>query len=201
MKSAKKIFMLAYLSLGLLIIFYLLLPAPRFPPPDLPQSIKSTEPGDTTQLSNVSAYFTDKSRQNVLNFYSSYSRRSKFLNVPFALPQYRLNHPPEDAKAIWVDTKRSYYLEEIIHPLRESLFVDGFDWANDVFTDPKRRIKNKIVVGGHAWQAKVSLRWFQSSPLARVLIFSSGWIFLFVLLEGLAKEITMSCSLLRPRKK
>ena len=201
MKTARKIFISAYLLLGLLIIGYLIIPAPKFPPPDLPQSIKSTEPGDTVQLSNTSAYFSDQSRANVINFYTSHFKRIKIFNISFSLPQYRLNHPPEEARRIWVDTKRSYYLEEIVHPLRESLFIDGFEWANDVFTKPQRRIKNKMVVGGRVWQAKVSLRWFQSSVLARLLIFSLGWYFLFVLFNRLALEMGESWSILKPRKK
>ncbi len=113
-----------YFLVGILLSLYLLLPGPSLPPPDLPESLKSTEPGDTIQLTRVSAYYTQKQREEVISFYDDYYSHSPFLNLPFI--SYRLNHPPEHAREIWADTKQSYYLEEIVHPFAGSLFVNGF---------------------------------------------------------------------------
>ncbi len=171
----------SYWLVGFVITIYLLLPGPPLPPADLPQSLKSNEPGDTVQLQRVKAYFTNKTRQDVHNFYQNAFQCSHFLNVCLPFPQYILNHPPEDAKKIWRDTKRSYYLEEFVHPFRESLFVNGFDWQRDVFTPPDKRVKNKIVVGNKVWRAKISLRWWVAPVWARLALFWAGWIMVYLL--------------------
>ncbi len=183
----KKSMMFIWLGIGLIISFYLLLPAPLLPPPDLPESAKSNEPGDTWQLPNVSAYYTDKLRPEALDFYAQYFSRSSFLNIP--LPTYRLNHPPEYAKQVFIDTKQSYYLEEIIHPFRESLFVNGFEWENDVFTPPESRPKNILKFNDRVWKSKVSLKWIYSSELSRLIIFWSSWILFWFICKFFNKEI------------
>lgn len=176
-----------WLIIGILISVYLVLPSPKLPPPDLPESLKSTEPGDTVQLPRIAAYFTDKTRNEVLDFYTHYFSRSPFLGLP--LPTYRLNHPPEYGKQVVRETTRSYYLEEIVHPFRESFFVNGFEWKNDVFTPPEKRVKNKILVGGRVWQAKITLRWFPSRVGARLATFWLAWIVLFIVLKEWGKEL------------
>jgi len=161
-----------YLGLGALISFYLLLPAPELPPPDLPESVKSDLPGDTVQLTNVSAYFSNKNRHEVLSFYTDYFSRSKFLHIP--LLTYRLNHPPEKARQVFRETKRSWYLEEIVHPLRGSLFVNGFEEGKRI--DGKVIVeKKKLVYQGREWKNKISLRWFYSPGWARLLVFWFSW--------------------------
>ncbi len=178
-----------WLILGIAISLYLLLPGPKLPPPDLPESLKSTEPGDTVQLPRISAYFTDKTRSEVLEFYTDYFSRSSFLGIP--LLTYRLNHPPEYVKQVIRDTTRSYYLEEIVHPFRESLFVNGFDWEKDVFTKPEHRAKNKILVGGKVWRAKITLRWFSSWVGVRVSVFWLAWGLGWMILREWGKEMSI----------
>ena len=89
------------ICLNILIIIYLAWPLPNLS--DLPQSVKSTEPGDTVQMKNVSAYFTDLERPEVIDFYIK-NYQSKH---PLA---FKINHPPERAKQIFVGTMQSYYL-------------------------------------------------------------------------------------------
>lgn len=165
---------------GVLISIYLILPGPSLPPPDLPESPKSTEPGDTVQIPNVAAYFTNKTREEVLAFYTDY------FPSPFS---FRLNYPPEYARDVFAPTKRSYFLEEIVRPGRESLFVNGFEWESDVFTPPERRIKNKIVIDGKVWLSKVSLRWFDSFWPVRLLVFWLAWGLFYLLLINWRKEV------------
>jgi len=146
----------------------LLLPAPKdFP--YLPNSIKSTEPGDTVQIANVSAYYTDMSREEVIDFYFSYFSRSPFFNVP--LPTYKLNHPPERIREVLRETQQSTYVEEIVHPLRESVFVSGFEWNNDPFTKPEDREKNILVVNGKTCQFKITLFYQESALWQRLLVY------------------------------
>lgn len=138
--------------INILSILYIISPTPKVP--DLPNSIKSDLPGDTTQISNVSAYYTNMSRDEVMNFY--YNN----FNAPFRI---RLNHPPEKAKNIIVDTIQSYYLEELVLPLKESLYINGFEWANDVFTKPEKRVMNKLIYNGVEYKTKVTVRNFTST--------------------------------------
>ena len=176
-----------WLGLGFLFTFYLFLPGPKLPPPDLPDSLKSTLPGDTIQLPRISGYFTDKNRSDVIDFYKNYFSKSSFLNFP--LLTIRLNHPPEHAKQVIRDTTRSYYLEELVHPFRESLFINGFEWEKDVFTSPEKRAKNKILTGDRVRRAKIILRWFPSKLLFRLVIFWSCWIAFWVIVKEWKREI------------
>lgn len=163
-----KFLKIAFFLVFLLGTFYLSLPAPHdFP--DLPGAVKSTEPGDTVQIANVSAYYTDLPRQEVIDFYFRYFSRSPFLNIP--LITYKLNHPPERIREVLRDTQRSTYVEELVHPLRESVFVSGFEWNNDPFTSPERRITNILVVNGKTYQFKVTLFYQESRLWQRLLIF------------------------------
>ena len=164
-----KIFFVIGLFITLILgTFYLVLPSPEeFP--DLPGAVKSTEPGDTVQIANVSAYYTDMPRKDVVDFYFNYFSRSPFLGIP--LVTYKLNHPPERIREVLRETQQSTYVEEIIHPLRESVFINGFEWNNDPFTSPKRRIKNILIVEGKTYQFKVTLFYQESFLWQRLLIF------------------------------
>jgi len=168
-----KILKFLFFAFGIIFSFYLLLPGPSLPPPDLPDSLKSDLPGDTIQLTNVSGYYTNQERKEVIAFYKDYFSRSSLLNIP--LPTVRLNHPPELAKNVIKDTIQTYYLEELIHPFKGSLFINGFDWENDVFTPVANRAKNKMIYGNIVWPAKITLKWSSSDTLARITIFWFSW--------------------------
>lgn len=168
---------------SILIVFlffaYLLLPPPT-DLPSLPGSVKSTEPGDTLEIPGVSAYYTNLSRQEVLAFYQKNFSRSRFLGIPLLI--YRLNHPPEYAKQIFQSTKQSSFLEEIVHPLRESLFVNGFEWEVDPFTKPESRAKNKMIINQQEFKSKITLLPQESNPILRLILagialFFGFWLF------------------------
>lgn len=175
MKSLRVFFTIAFF-IG---TFYLLLPSPKnFPP--LPNSFKSIEPGDTWQIANVSAYYTDLPRQEVINYYYNYFSRSPFLQIP--LITYKLNHPPERIKEILRDTQFTTFVEEIVHPLRESVFISGFEWNNDPFTAPERRAKNILIVNGKTYQFKVTLFYQESKIWQRLLVFYLILILIYLLI-------------------
>jgi len=151
-----------------LLNIYLILPAPKdFPA--LPDSLKSIEPGDTVQIPGVSAYYTDVSRQQTVDFYFKYFSKSPFLGLP--LITYKLNHPPERIREVLRETQQSTYVEELVHPFRESVFISGFEWNNDPFTPPKSRPKNILLVDGRVYQFKVTLFYQESKIWYRLLIF------------------------------
>lgn len=155
MKFSKLIFL--YSLINLILIIYLTLPLPTIP--TLPNSITSQEAGDTIQMKNVRAFYTNDYRAKVMNFFNNY----------FSKPYIKINHPPEKAKQIYRDTIQSYYLEEFVFPLKGSIFVNGYEWEHDVFTKPDKRIVNKMIINGQDMNSKVTLRWFYPSLLARYL--------------------------------
>jgi len=156
----KKIIYFIIVAFNIIFIGYLLLPTPTLK--DLPNSAKSDEPGDTVQLKNVAGYYTNLSRTEVMNFYKA-TYASPFL--------IRLNHPPELSKTIFKDTMQSYYLEEFHIPFKESLYVNGFEWENDVFTKPEKRIKNKLFFKGKEYRSKITIRTIPTSNSARLINF------------------------------
>jgi len=130
-------------------VVYLITPVKSLPP--LTNSVKSLEPGDTVQLKNVEGFYTNQSRTEVMNFY-----RSQIDDFFY----FRLNHPPEKAKEIIKDTIQSYYLEEYIIPFKQSIFVNGYEWENDVFTKPEKRIKNKLFYENKEYRSKITIKTF-----------------------------------------
>ena len=156
----KKILISIIIVFNLFAIFYLISPTPNLP--DLPNSAKSDLPGDTIQISNVSAYYTNMTRTEVINFYKAY------YSGPFRI---NLNHPPEKAKEIIVNTIQSYYFEEFVLPFKESLYINGFEWENDVFTKPENRSKNKLIYQNKEYKAKITIRRFPTTVPKRLIAF------------------------------
>lgn len=178
MAKLAKIIFLIVTFLG---TFYLILPAPRdFP--YLPNSVKSTEPGDTVQIPGVSAYYTDAPRKEVVDFYFNYFSHSPFLGIP--LITYKLNHPPERIREVLRETQQSTYVEEIVHPLRESVFVSGFEWENDPFTPPEHRAKNALLVGEKIYKSKVTLFYQESKIWQRLLVFYLSVLAIYLLFKA-----------------
>jgi len=176
----KKIFLIIFVIFNIFALTYLLLPTPTLK--DLPNSVKSNEPGDTIQLKNVSAYYTNLTRTEVMNFY-----RSIYTGLFFT----RLNHPPELAKIIFRDTTQSYYLEEFHLPFKESLYINGYEWENDVFTKPEKRIKNKLIYEKIEYKAKVTLKVIPTSIPRRLItlfIFEASLISIFYLYQKFLKN-------------
>jgi hypothetical protein len=163
----KKILITLLIILNIVIIYYLYLPLPAIS--DLPNSAKSDLPGDTVQIPNVSAYFTNLSRDQIISFY-----RSQFTS-PFTI---EINHPPEKSKQIILDTTQSYYFYEFYIPFKGSLYVNGYEWENDVFTKPEKRAVNKLIFKDILYPTKVTIRTFPTSPYTRIFIFLVLEIFL-----------------------
>lgn len=131
----------------------------------LPSSDKSKLEGDTIQVPNVAGYFSNNYRDFVVPFYSSMYQR--LTGLPFA--PMRLNHPPEYA---WTAIKKhtdSTYIEELVYPLRDSLYVNGFE---PFYSDgtPKFWGATKFEVDGQNWFTKVTLRFYPSALIIRILV-------------------------------
>jgi hypothetical protein len=156
----KKILLSLIIIFNILFLIYLITPVPNLK--ELPNSAKSNLPGDTVQLKDVTGYYTNLSRTEVMNFYQS------IYSSPFLI---RLNHPPEKAKEIFRDTMQSYYIEEFIIPFKQSIFINGFEWEKDVFTKPEKRIKNKLIYNDITYPSKINTKIFYTNIATRVFVF------------------------------
>lgn len=160
-------FNLFYIFLSFIFILYLLFPAPGYPDP-LPEARRSTEPADQESTLRR-GYYTDIEREAVMEHYLEQFEGSGLFNIK--LPTYRLNYPPEEAQVIIRDQTRSTFLEEIVHPFRESLYVNGFKPQKD---------NEVIIVEGYQWLQKIIVKMVPSSTVTRlivgVLTASSGWL-------------------------
>lgn len=151
----KIVFTVVFLALS----GYLLLPAPSFPQhPSF--FLVSHEPADLeTPLRR--GYYTDNSREEIMSYYQNQFQYITVFGENIVIPTIRLNYPPEEAKILIRDQTKSTFLEELVHPLRESVFVNGFE--------PKDE-KDNIAFQGKKYRQKVTVRYVPSSFLLRFAI-------------------------------
>jgi hypothetical protein len=155
----KKVILLIYIIFSVALIFYVSLPNYDFPKPP-PDSVQSKEPADT-ETSLRRAYFTDYTRAQVLSWYEVQFKHTSFLNL--AMPTYLLNYPPEDSQTIIRDQTMSTFLQEIVHPFRETVYINGYEPAP---TDDKDR----IIINGVHWRQKIIIRYVPTSLFLRLII-------------------------------
>lgn len=141
-------FLLIYV-VGLLYVLPQNRPFPG-PPPDAVQSLELAD----VETPLRRAYFTNYTRDQVMAHYAAQMTQ---------WPHLTLNYPPEDAQTIIRDQTRSWYLEELVQPLRQSVFVNGF-----IAQKPQDDIWYK----GVHYQQKITIRLAQSSRLSRFVIWS-----------------------------
>lgn len=156
-----------YLGFCILFLIYLIWPGPSkisdFK--DLPNSVKSKLDGDVWQVPNVAGYFSNNYRDFTVTYYLKLYKG--MVKLPF-LP-IRLNYPPEFAfKAIKVQTD-STYLEELVYPMRDSLFVNGME---PFYPDGQSKYwgSTKFSADGKEWDTKATIRYYQSSLWARFIV-------------------------------
>ncbi len=178
----KIIIIAAVYILGLV---YLTLPSPAYP--DLSNAMRSQEAGDTWQNPDQKGYYTNLTRPEVLG-----QLQSKFQVKIFgwAIPSYRLNYRPEEAATIIRDQLDSYYLEEIVYPFRESLFVNGWEPTNSprFVGQAKMKIPN-ISFEGTPYLSKVTLKPVRSNVFARVAIWTLIFPCTYLVFLSLKKSI------------
>lgn len=185
MKKWLKIIITIVYLLG---VVYLFLPEPVIP--NLPDSLKSNEPGDTVQIPGVWAYYTDLSREEVVAFYQQAFAKSSFLKIP--LINYRLNHPPEYAQETIIDTHKNNFYEELVHPLRESLFISGWVPSQDkVYLAKNKKPITDFEVDGQTFQGKMTL-YHVTSPLWVRLLVWTGIMILGLMLISAFKNVFLS---------
>lgn len=139
---------IAFIILAVAFLGYSIIPAKDFPSPPVGAK-QSFEPADTeTRLRR--AYFVNLTRAEIV---SHYEREFGWL------PTLRLNYPPEEAQTIIRDQTKSSYLEELVHPFRESIYINGFEPKED---------KDVILIEGVVYDQKITIRYVPSSIMLRM---------------------------------
>ncbi len=171
-------------AIYLLGVVYLLLPNPVYP--DLSSAVLSTEPGDTWQNPDQKAFFTDKERSAAINeLQESFSLKIFGKTVP----SFRLNYRPEEAAQFVREQIDSYYLEEIIHPFRESLFVNGWEPQNSPYWKSVAAGKRpRIQIDNVYYKSKITLKPTSSSIPSRLLVWTLIFPLSFICLKSLKKS-------------
>ncbi len=153
---AKKIIASVIFLITTTLLFYILPKSPDFPKPPA-DSVQSKEPADSESPFRR-AYFTNLNREEVVNHYL------KEFNYGFNVYTPRLNYPPEESATIIRDQTRSTYLEEIVHPFRESIYINGFE--------PKSE-KDTIIIDKVKWNQKIIVRYVPSPVWVRIVVIVS----------------------------
>ncbi len=149
----------------------------------LPNSVKSTLAGDTHQISNVAGYFSNNYRNFVVNFYlDDYIKKNWW---PF--PPLKLNHPPEFSWNVIKKHTDSTYLEEVVYPLRDSLYINGFEPFNEDGT-PRYWGATTFSENAHSWYTKTTLRFYPSGLPVKFIVWL-GIVTSVLLLYRIGKKI------------
>lgn len=147
-----KILYFLLLVFSLLLFYYVMPQSQDFPTPPA-GSIQSFEPADV-ETPYRRGYYTNLNRQEIISHYENEFNRG------FRFYKPRLNYPVEDAPVFIRDQTKSTYLEEIVHPLRESLYVNGFEPKTEEYA---------LVIDGVRWNQKVIIRYVPSNLYIRIV--------------------------------
>lgn len=174
-----------FIAFSVLLLVYMFWPGPTkiadFKA--LPDSAKSTRSGDTVEIPNVSGYFSNNYRDFVTSFYfNNYKGKTA---LPF--PPLRINHPPEYSWVMIFRNTDSTYLEEFVYPLRDSLFVNGFEIAHPDGT-PIFWGGPQMVEAGKNWYTKTTLRFYPVNIVVKTVVWAEIVFSLFLLFK-LGKRI------------
>jgi len=143
----KNLVKIAFALLGIALLIYLVWPAPTFPK-TLWDFTSSTEPADKESPLRR-GYYTNLTREQLMDHYSK----------EFGWGE-RLNYPPEEAQIYIRDQTKATFLEEIVHPMRESLFIAGNELSVDGGT---------FEINGKVFKQKVIVKYVTSNVFMRVL--------------------------------
>ena len=113
--------------------------------------------------------------------------------VGFLFPPISLNYPPEYAKQYIRNEQKGTFLEEYVYPLRESVFVNGYEPAveDEMMKKPRSFIGDHINIKGNYYVSKTILRFYPSGLFERLLVYISLWLIVISisdLLKRIAKE-------------
>lgn len=137
-----------FILFGISLLIYLAWPAPQFPT-TLWDYVSSTEPADK-ETPMRRGYYTNLTREQLMSHYVA----------EFGWGE-KLNYPPEEAQTIIRDQTKATFLEEVVHPMRESLFIAGNELKPD---------KGTFEADGKKFKQKVIIKYVNSNVLVRLFI-------------------------------
>lgn len=143
-----KIYSISFAIFGVLLLLYLALPSPQFPV-TLWDYLESTEPADHENPLRR-GYYTNITREQLMSHYT--------LEFGWGL---RLNYPPEYADFLVRDQTKSSFLEEVVHPLRESIYINGYTPRPD---------QEILTIKGVKYDSKVIVKYVRSNTILRLFI-------------------------------
>lgn len=176
-------------------LFYILAPGPTsindFTP--IPKALKSDEPGDTYQVPNITAYFSDLDRASITKFYRD-DFRKRFI-FGWLIPPITLNYPPITAHQYVRDRQeQSTFLLEFIYPLRGSLFVNGYEPHVEKEIKKATRVElsgGPMEVKGQFFKSKTTMRYYPATWHVSLVTYIGIWVvslYLFKLFKRVLKE-------------
>ncbi len=164
---------------SLVFLFYISLPNFNFPKPP-PDSLQSREPADLeTPLRR--GYFTNYTRAQVITWYENQFDHSNFLSIK--IPTLLLNYPPEDAQTIIRDQTSSTFLQELVHPFRESIYINGFE-------PPSYDNQPVFYVDGKTWRQKIIIKMMPTSIFIRIAVFVAEMVCVIILFREFRETLT-----------
>lgn len=143
-----KILKILFVIFSVVFLVYLAWPAPLFPS-TLWDFKPSTEPADK-ESSLRRGYYTNLTREQLMSHYKK--------EFGWGI---NLNYPPEEAQTIIRDQTKATFLEEVVHPMRESLFIAGNVLAPN---------KGVFQVDGKDFKQKVIVKYVDSNIFVRISI-------------------------------
>lgn len=155
--------------------------------PILENATLSNEEGDTWQNPDQRGYYTNLKRSEVL---SQIQEKSKIRIFGITIPNYRLNYRPEEAHQLIRDQLKSNYMEEIVYPLRGSIYVNGWEPKNApaYANKPAKEIPD-ISIYGVPYDAKITLKPNNSSLASRLLIWTTIFPLTYLVILSLKKSV------------
>ncbi len=172
------------LTIYLLGVVYLAQPIPQLP--TLDNATLSNEEGDTWQNPDQRGYYTNLTRNEVT---SQIQKKSQIQIFGKTIPNYRLNYRPEEAHELIRDQLKSNYMEEVVYPLRSSIFINGWEPKKSPFyaNKPAKEIPD-ISIYGVPYEAKITLKPNNSHFLARLIIWSTAFPLAYLCFISLKKS-------------
>lgn len=168
----KKLLVILFTIYCLVGVLYLALPEFSFPKPP-PDSLRSQEPADLESPLRQ-GYFTNLSRAEVLVWYKDQFNHVKVFGYSLKLPTPLLNYPPEEAQTLIRDQTSSTFLQEYVHPFRESMYINGFE-PKTTNNEPA------FLVEGKSYKQKIIVRLVPSNVFIREFLFVLSAFGIFIL--------------------
>lgn len=150
----------------IILLIYVYPSSPEFPPPPA-DFVQSFEPADVETLYRR-GYYTNLTRAEVIAHYE------KEFNKGFDIYTPRLNYPPEEAQILIRDQTKSTFLEELVHPLRESIYINGFEPKSEEYAQYYKGIR---------YNQKIIVRYVPSFTWIRVVIVFVSAVFAYLLIK------------------